>query len=292
VDTYTAVSLELESATTRYWLAQVHAAEKRRQPAANLLEECVQLRRRHKAILGEMEALLQQAVLAQQVKDWQTALLYLEKMLAIAISLNHLPFLLKAYVYNARVQYYLNRYWKSFISARRALALGLQLKEDEWLAHTYFIMAELKDKQADQNAALSYHLKAASLYPSNDPNPEWIEPLLGSGDYLLSKSENAADWEQALRCYTAASDIIEANQELEYLAPALGKMGRAFLKVKGLNGLDQAARCYRIELMLAGDLESVVLPVAQAVQLRVEALTGIQRCAALRKNSTGELVAG
>ncbi len=51
-----------------------------------------------------------------------------------------------------------------------------------------------------------------------------------------------------------------------------------------LEGMKDASRSYRIQLQLAGDLDSVVLPSAVAVAMRVEALMGLQRCTALQVN--------
>jgi len=284
LDAFSRTLLELENAYTCHWLGVIQANNRRWEEATDFLEESLKIRQKHGSLAGVAESLLKLGEVYQQSGDWDTAISYLERSLDTCQQIRNLTLSLQALCLQAVSYYRLGKHWKGFIAARRAVAIGLKAEEQDWLARSYYILGQLQNKLGDSKAALNNLARFAKAFPRHDNNPNWIEPLIEVGDFLLSLPDNPSLWEQALECYTRAADLIELNQQLEYLAPALGKMARAFLKVKGLEGLDEAARCYRLELQLAGDLESVVLPVAVAVALRVEALTGIQSCAALRKN--------
>ncbi len=284
LDAFSRTRLELENAYTRHWLGLIQANNRRWEEATDFLEESLKIRQKHDAKVAIAESLLKLGEVYQQSGDWDTSISYLERCLDTCQQIRNLALSLQALYLQALSYYRQGKYWKGFIAARRAVAIGLKGEEQNWLARSFYILGQLQNKLNDSKAALSNLTKFAKTFPRYDNNPNWIEPLIDVGDFLLSLPESPNQWEQALECYTRAADLIELNQQLEYLAPALGKMARAFLKVKGLDGLDEATRCYRLELQLAEDLESVVLPVPVAVALRVEALTGIQSCAALRNN--------
>jgi hypothetical protein len=113
------------------------------------------------------------------------------------------------------------------------------------------------------------------------------------GDYLLqlhqgSDQENISGyWQEALQCYRAAIVIIENNSELYYLAPLLGKMAWALLKLEGLAGLNEAMRCFRLQLNLLGDIASPFFEAEDAIIQRAQAVNGLQICAALLRRQAG-----
>jgi tetratricopeptide (TPR) repeat protein len=244
----------------------------------------LQIRYKYHDLLGIVESMLKLGAVYQQLEQQDRALTCFEGSLAICQQLHCLPLSLQAYYFKASAYFSLGRYKEGLAPARTAVDIGLRLKQSDWLARAYYILGSIYNKTGDIKASINCHIEAAKLYQEDDDNPFWIEILIGLGDFLLAVPEQPELWERALNCYRLAINVIEKNQQLEYLAPALGKIARAFLKVKGLDGVEDAARCYRLQLQLAGDLESTVLPVSVAVALRVEALTGIQVCASLRSN--------
>ncbi len=276
--------IELETAFALHWLGCYFAANRQWHEAARRLEASLDVRHRYRDLLGIVETLLQVGAVYQQLEQQDKALTCFEGSLAICQQLHNLPLALQAYYYKAATYHSLGRAKEALAPAKTALEIGLRLKQPEWLARAYFVLGRVCEGLGDQKSSITCHLQSIKLYQTNDNNPQWIEILIGVGDDLLAQRERPELWERALTCYKQAIGLIESNQQLEYLAPALGKIARAFLKVEGLPGVDEAARCYRLQLRLAGDLESSVLPVSEAVALRVEALTGIQCCAALKIN--------
>ena len=276
--------IELEAAFAHHWIGCYHAAHRQWHEAAHSLETSLDVRHRYRDLLGIVETLLKVGTVYQQLGQQDKALTCFEGSLAICQQLHNLPLALQAYYYKAATYHSLGRDKEALAPAKIALEIGLQLKQPEWLARAYFVLGRISARLGDQKSSITCHLQAIKLYQTNDENPQWIEILIGVGDDWLAQRLRPELWERALTCYKQAIGLIESNQQLEYLAPALGKIARAFLKVEGLQGVDEAARCYRLQLRLAGDLESSVLPVPEAVSLRVEALTGIQCCAALKIN--------
>jgi tetratricopeptide (TPR) repeat protein len=276
--------LALEEAFTRYWIGAYHLAERNWQTAEKFLRSSMDLSYRLHDTFGILETLLKLGIVYYQQGYYADALICFEGSLASCEQLRYRPALLQANYYKALICLTLGRYQEALNPARQAVEIGLETGENVWLALAFYNLGQVYQRLEIASLALVCHMRVAELYHPANKSPQWIEPLISTGDFLLSLPDAPDYWEQALRCYRQAIDLIETNQKLEHLAPVLGKMARAFTKVKGLAGLNDAARCYRLELRLAGDLDSIVLPPAVAVALRVEALTGLQCCAALQSN--------
>lgn len=285
LDKETQIELELEEAFAHQWQGAILTVKRQWAAGVELLEATLKVYYRYQHLLGIVETMLNLSAVYQQLEQHPKALICIEGSQAICEQLHCLPLSMQAYYYKA-IHFYVNKqYLEASNEAYRATEIGNKLKQTDWLARACYVMGRSQAKLGDTKAALKNLLQVIDIYgKSGDANPQWIDVLIGTGDFLLSLPDQPTYWEQGLDCYLWANDLIEFNQQLEYLAPALGSMARAFLKVKGLDGIEEAARCYRLELQLAGDLESTVLPIAVSVALRVEALTGIQCCAALRSN--------
>jgi len=276
--------IELEEAFALHWIGCYNAVSRQWHEATRYLEASLDARHHHRDLLGIVETLLKVGVVYQQLGQPDKALTCCEGSLAICQQLHNLPLALQAYYYKATTYHSLGRDQEALAPAKTALEIGLPLKQPEWLACAYFVLGRVCERLGDQKSSLTCYLQAIKLYQTSDDNPQWIEILIGVGDDLLAQRARPELWVRALTCFKQATNLIESNQQLEYLAPALGKIARAFLKVQGLQGVDEAIRCYRLQLRLAGDLESSVLSLSEAVALRVEALTGIQCCASLKIN--------
>lgn len=285
LDNETSDKLELEEAFVNQWRGTNLAAKRQWQKAVAALEASLDAYNHHHHLLGTVETMLALSNVYQQLGQHAKALICIEGSQAICEQLHCLPFSLQAYYYKAVHFFLAGQYQKAQSEASRAVEIGRKLNQTDWLARACYMLGRSQAKLGDSKTALKNFLEVINIYGKcGDANPQWIDILIGTGEFLLSLPDHFDYWQQGLDCYLWANDLIEINQQLEYLAPALGNMARAFLKIKGFDGIEEAARCYRLELQLAGDLESTVLPIATAVALRVEALTGIQCCASLRSN--------
>jgi tetratricopeptide (TPR) repeat protein len=277
-------AIELFKASTLHWLGAHHTEMREWAAAEEALSQSLALRYQFRHMTGVAETLLQMGIVYQQTSNNQSALICFEGSLAICKQLNYVPALLQACFYKAGVFYASGRYKEALALAQQAVEIGRATEQNDWLAKAFFRLGQIYHKLQKEEQAIEAHLRVARLYRAGSQNPQWIELLIGVGDYLLGVQERPDYWQQGLSSYRYAITLIEKNERVEYLAPALGKMGRAFLRIGDVAGMQDAARCYRIQLQLAGDLDSVVLPPEVAVAMRVEALMGLQRCAALQVN--------
>jgi len=274
----------LIKASTLHWLGAYQTEMREWATAEAALRQSLALRYELRHMTGIAETLLQLGIVYQQMSNYSSALICFEGSLAICQQLNYMPTLLQAFYYKAAVFYAEGRYKEALGLAQQAVEIGLATEQPDWLAKAFLSLGRVYHKLQKEEQAIEAHLKVARLYQPASQNLQWIELLIGVGDFLLDLRERAGYWKQGLNCYRYAVTLIEKNQRLEYLAPALGKMGRAFMREGNVAALKDAARSYRLQLQLAGDLDSVVLPTEVAVAMRVEALMGLQRCAALQIN--------
>jgi tetratricopeptide (TPR) repeat protein len=280
----TSLELILEEAFTYHWQGANHLATRQWRAAEIALWRSLNLSNRHRNVLGIIETLLKLGMVYHQDNHHDSAMFCFNGSLAICEQLHYLPILLQAYYHKALTYCKFGHYQEALQPAQRAVEIGLETEQTEWLARAFYNLGQIYHHLKESKLALACHLKAAELYQTTYHQPQWIETLVGVGNFLLSLYDQSAYWEQALDCYRKAIHLMETNQKLEHLAPVVGKMARAFTKVSGLAGLDDAARCYRLQLQLAGDLDSVELPPEIAVAMRVEALTGILCCTGLKIN--------
>ncbi|NWJ48434.1 MAG: tetratricopeptide repeat protein [Chloroflexi bacterium] len=283
--------IELEEAFTAYWLGRSYSLERKWYKAINLLEKCLKIYRQYQNRVGISNALLQIGVAyylngeidkaVERFEEGEKLVNYMQGIEAV----NDLLYMLaQAYLVQEQP-------WKAYMTGRRALLAANHLQDSGWIARCYFVLGEAQIKLGETEKGQAKKFKAAELFPRTERNPRWIDSIIAIGDFLMSQNDNNDHWEQALDFYRLAGEIVEDSHRFEYLAPALGKMARAFLKKPGEADLDEAERLYRLQLQLAGDLDSRVLPVALAVQIRVEALTGIQCCNSLRLRTLSKTIA-
>ncbi len=282
--------IKVEEAFAIQWLGASYSTERQWEKAEATLRQSLSLSYRLHDVLGIAETLLKLGAVYLQLEDYNSATICFDSSLAICQHRKYLPTLLQAYYYKALACYKLGQYQEALGPARQAVEIGLESEQWEWLARAFYNLGQVYQNLNTPHLALFCHLRAAELYQPDILLPRWIEILSGVGDFLLGLRDQPEHWQTALECYRKVVRLVEANEKLEYLAPVLGNMARAFCKVNGIGGLDDAARCYRLELKLAGDLDSTALPPSVAVALRVEALTGIQSCAALQMRKKQEIL--
>ncbi|NWJ97217.1 MAG: tetratricopeptide repeat protein, partial [Chloroflexi bacterium] len=282
----TPLKLHLEEAFNYHWLGTNYLAVRQWSEAETYLSKSLNVSNQHRNVLGIAETLLKLGMVYNQDNHHDSALLCFNGSLVLCEQLYYLPLLLQAYYYKGLTYCRLGQYQEALSPARRAVELGLETEQTEWLARAFYNLGQVYHHLKEPKLALACHLRSAELYLSTYQQPQWIEILIDTGNFLLSLQDQRAYWEQALECYRKAISLMESNQKLEHMAPVVGKMARAFTKVNGMAGLEDAARCYRLQLQLAGDLDSVALPPKVAVAMRVEALTGILCCSGLRINQS------
>ena len=280
------VELALEEAFGLQWQGANYAALRQWEQAELVLSQSLTICQQHHDVLGMLETMLKLGAVYHETERYSSALFCFEGSLAVCEQLHYLPALLPAYYYKARTHLALGSYQEALIPAQRAVEIGLETDQLEWLGQAFLVLGRVYHALKQYRLALICHLRIAQLYQPGNSNSEWIGLLMGAGDFLLDAKKYSNYWEEALECYRRAVNLVEVHQQLEYLAPMLGKMARAFTRLKGRGGLEDAARCFRLQLQLAGDLDSVALPPSVAVAMRVEALTGLQCCMALRVNES------
>jgi tetratricopeptide (TPR) repeat protein len=281
-NTFEMLFLEVEEAFNRQLAGLNHAMAKQWELAEKTLLESLTLSYRCKDKLGAIEAELVLGSVAYQSGQYNKALVYFNGGRAESEQFGYLEGLVRGHYYISLIYFAQKQYPKALGHARRAMKSGQYIGKGIWLAWATYQVGQIYKQLDMKQLALEKHLEAGKLHSPEDQYPQWIELLIGLGDYLVELPEQPQNWEEGLKCYRQAIKLMEANERLEHLAGVMGKIAQTFIKLKGEQGLDEAERCYQLELRLAGDLDSTILPPSVAVPLRVEALTGIQRCAALR----------
>jgi tetratricopeptide (TPR) repeat protein len=276
--------LAREEAFCYRWLGINCQPRRRWDKAEHYLEISLNLSHHSQDVLGVVEAKIQLGAVYYQKGHYDTALICFEGGLAISEQLGYLPMIAQAFYYKGRAYLATGKKADALEMAQKALETGLSLNQAEAISRAYHFLGQIYNNMGRHEKALENYLKALEMFNPQSYYPQWVELLVEAGDFLLSLPDKNGYWEQALECYRRAIDLVEAEEKLDYLATLMGRMGRAFTRLKGLDGVGDAMRCYRLQLRLAGDLDSPDLPVAEAVALRLEAFMGMQRCSALQSN--------
>jgi tetratricopeptide (TPR) repeat protein len=282
LETSMLAQVEVEEALAAYWLGRNYLAERELSKAAGSLDKALYLYRLHNHRPGIAITLLQAGITQFGQENYSEALNRFEECDKLLVVLPGAEAAVELFFYISKTYAELGESWKSYMAGRRTMSAANRMQDTGWLARAHYVLGQSQMKVGESPAGHTNLLRAAEMYPRSERDSRWISLIIELGDYLHSLPESPARWEESLELYKLAGAIIQDSQRFEYLAPSLGKMARAFLKIRGVNGAAEAEELYKLQLRLAGDLESQVLPIPVAVQLRVEALTGIQCCASLR----------
>ncbi len=212
----------------------------------------------------------------------------LDGSLAIFSQLKARPALAEVYLHKATLLYRSGHFNEALDWARQSLEIRLELGEPTRLAEAFSLVAQIYAGLGQEKYALMGHLRVLELYYPGVYNLQWIKPLTEASDYLIymrdnDPQENTRNWQQALAGYRAAIDIIELHKDLRYLAPLLGRIASALLKLEGMEGINEAMRCYRLQLNLLGDMGLLEFEPGEAIAMRAQALNRLQICASLRR---------
>jgi tetratricopeptide (TPR) repeat protein len=273
-----------EESRSYRWLAMNHQPFRQWDNAEKYLQRSLDLSNQNHDVLGIMEANIQLGAVYYQKGFYDTALICFEGGLAISEQMGYLPMLAQGFYYKALAYIAMDRIKDALEMGQKSLETSLQLNQPEAMSRAYHCLGQIYKILNKKDKALESYLKALELYNPESYYPQWVELLSEAGDFLLSLPNINDYWEKALACYRQAIGLVEAEEKLDYLATLMGRMGRAFTRIKGVEGLEDALRCYRVQLRLAGDLDSPNLPMAEAVALRVQAFMGMQRISALQGN--------
>lgn len=275
--------LPLEEAFALNWLGANYIYQREWYKAEDALMEATKLRQQASDVLGRAETLAFMGRLYLKWNDLAMARSCIEGSLAIVQQLQNRPGMAQAFYQMAQLLLTSGEPDVAVTWAMRAVELRLELEELHKLAESFSVLGKIYAAQRQHTLALACHLKVLEFYQLGDFTPIWIELLVNASDYLLDvQSEVSSDyWPYAQKGYQQSIEIMEQNEELYYLAPTLGRMGRALLKLDGYKGLHEAVRCYRLQLRLLGDIESSFFPIADAIAQRAQALSGLQVCNSL-----------
>ncbi len=249
------------------------------------LRDCLRLRQTVRDQYGQAETLLSLANLQMRISQPDAALQSINAALSIMEKLAN-PFGIAQAIYLKAVLLYKNGQSQAALSwAIKTVEMRLRQGEPTRLAQSFSNLARIYAELGQTQQALISQLKVLELYRPAITNPQWVELLVEAGDYLLRQPPAQGDlqqyWHKSFEAYRTAIEIIEHHQNLFYLAPVLGRMARALLKLDGFDAIPEAIHCYELQLNLLGDIDSPTVPVEEAIAQRAEALTGLQVCASL-----------
>jgi tetratricopeptide (TPR) repeat protein len=276
--------LAREEATVYRWLGVNQQPYRRWDIAENYLKISLDLSNQNRDVLGIVEANIQLGIVYYQKGYYDTAIICFEGGLAISEQLGYLPMLAQGYYHKARAYIALNKLADALELTQKSLEISLTLDHPESIALAYYCLGQIYKLSNKPSKAIEAYQNAVRGFNPDSYYPQWVELLAEVGDFLLDLPDKNGYWDIALDCYRRATKLVEQEEKLDYLATLLGKMGRAFTRIKGVEGLEDALRCYRLQLRLAGNLDSPNIPVAEAVALRVQAFMGMQRISALQGN--------
>jgi tetratricopeptide (TPR) repeat protein len=286
--------LPLEEAFALNWLGVNYVYNQQIDKAETVLLQAVRLRQEHSDALGRSETLANLSRVYLKQGEYAFARNCMEGSLAILQQLHNRPSLAQGMYYMGVVLNTMGKPETALSWAMRAVELRFELGEPRKIAEALTNLAKIYANLGEDTLALACHTKVLELHEAGDTAPVWIDLLISAGDYLLEMPDDehrATNWELALDCYKMALHVVEANDELYYLAPTLGRMARALRKINGVGGLEQAARCYRLQLGYLGDMDKTRFDPQDAIAQRAEALSGIQICMSLLRRQPAAQVA-
>ncbi len=279
--------LPLEEAYALNWLGLNYIYRREWDKAEAALQEALNLRQKARDVLGRAWTLANLSRLYLKQGAVVMAESAIEGSLVILQQLKNRPGLAQALYHKALIFFRSDQTAAALPWAMEAVEIRLEMGEPTRLAEAFSLLGQVYDRLGQTGYATLCHLRVLELQRPDDYIPQWIELLTEASNYLLHRQPDEAEkgpspyWPQALAGYRNAIKIIEQNGELYYLAPTLGRMARALLKIEGMEGLREAERCYRLQLNLLGDIESPFFEPSDAIAQRAEALNGILICSSL-----------
>ncbi len=272
-----AVALNLQGNNLMY-MRQLSEAEK-------VLREALSIRQTYRDVLGRAETLANLSRVYLKMDQLDMAHNSINGSLSVMRQLKHKMGTAQDLHWKAILLHHSGQTAEALTLAQEAIELRLELNEPTKLAEAFNLLGRLYAATEQPQMALVCYRRILELYPLETSNPQWIDLLVNAGDYLLSVDEaeevNEHTWKQGFESYRLALAIIEKNEDLFYLAPLLGRLARGLLKLEGLQGVREAARCYGIQLNLLGDIDTPYFEASVAISQRAEALSGIQICNSL-----------
>jgi tetratricopeptide (TPR) repeat protein len=277
--------LRLDQAQALNWLGINWMYRRKLEQAEEALREALRLYQTVRNPLGQAETLLNLARLQLKRENEVAANKAVDESLAIMKRLENRLGIAQALYHKTLVLYRSGQSRAALPWAVQAVEARKQQSEPTRQAQAVSLLAQIYSSLGREKEALACHLRVIHLHGPDHTTPQWIELLVNAGDYLLgSKAEQPGSqryWQQAVQSYRYVIRFIESQENLNYLAPMLGRMARGLLKLGGMYEVPEAIRCYHLQLKLLGDIDSVFFPPEEAIAQRAEALTGLQVCTSL-----------
>lgn len=281
----------LEQAFALNWLGVGRMYRRELDSSEQAFRDALRLRQTVRDTLGQAETLTNLSRLHLKRGDRLAALKAVDGSLALMQQLKNHFGIARALYHKAMLLHKEGQFEEALVWARQEVDIRTQQGEPTRLAQASSTLAQIYTSLHQPAEALACHQRVLELHRGEYVTPQWIELLVGAADYLLRTNEaevgSAFYWRQAFSAYRAALGIIERNENLRYLAPVLGRMARALIKLNGFEALPEAMRCYRLQLSLLGDMDDSFFPINEAIAQRAEALTGLQVCASLQRRQQG-----
>ncbi len=277
--------LRLEQAFALNWLGINWMYQRRLDRSEETLREALRLRQTIRDELGRAETLMNLSRLYLKLNDFTAANKAVDESLDIMSGLNNRLGIAQALYTKTVVLYRAGQTEVALEWAIKSVKARVQQGEPTRVAQAFSLLGQIYENLGNRQQALACHLRVLRLHRPGQTTPQWIELLVRASDFLLTtdrKEEHSAEyWKQAIDSYRLTMEFIERNANLNYLAPVLGRMARALLKLDGFGAIPEAGRCYQLQLMLLGDIDAVFFRPEEAIAMRAEALTGLQICASL-----------